>query len=799
MKRFDHLNARSTANTIKILKQYGSKAKVIAGGTDLLGQLKDNILPDYPELIVNIKTIRGLNYIKENKRGLRIGALTKLSDIESSSQVGGTYRILADASKSVATPQIRRMGTIGGNLCQGVRCWYYRYPHRVGGRITCYLKGGGQCHALAGENQYHSIFGAWKRDDVPTACSQGCPAQVDIPFYLAKIRENDLKGAAKILLERNPFPAITGRICPHFCEQDCNRGGYDDPIAIKGVERYLGDYVLESSRDVIPLPDERTDKKVAIVGSGPAGLSAAYYLRLKGHHVTVFERMEKPGGMLTYGIPPFRLPKDIVSKVVGLLEQMGILLKTKVDVGKDFPFRKLKNDFDGIFIATGAWGKPSIGLDGEELTKPGLEFLNKVNLGTREVPAGKIMVIGGGNVAIDVAITARRLGSEEVTVACLESREEMPAFQWGIEQALQEGIRLMNSWGPSRVITSKAKVTGIELIRCTSVFDRDGRFAPTFDPGTTKKVPADHIFMAVGQSPDLHSLDPDLLLSVEGGMIVVDPKSQATDTPGIFAGGDVTSGPATVVEAIAAGRRAASKMDLFLKKGSLKDKPTEEFVRPSFLTFDPTFLRPTERAEAPKTPIAERGIDVEDDLGISLDEARTEASKCFNCGCLAVNASDLAVALLAMDAKLKILGPDERRIIKIDDFYSLLGTTLRPDEIITEIQVPKPPKYSRQTFIKFSLRKAVDFPIVSVASMIQIKNGICLDARIVLGAVAPRPIRAKVSEAILKGSSIDADLAQRAAEAAISEAFPLTKNQYKVQITKTLVKRAILSICEDGN
>jgi NADPH-dependent glutamate synthase beta subunit-like oxidoreductase len=551
----------------------------------------------------------------------------------------------------------------------------------------------------------------------------------------------------------------------------------------------MGDYILEKANEIIKPTKTDTNKRVAIIGSGPAGLSAAYFLRMSGHRVTVFDRMEEPGGMLTYGIPAYRLPKDIVRCVIKMIENTGVEFKLKVNVG----VKDLKKDFDSVFLASGAWRQPSIGLEGEELTKSGLEFLTHVNCGVQEVPGKRVLVVGGGNVAVDVGITALRLGAEQVTLVCLESREEMPALEWEIEQAIEEGVKLMPSWGPCRVLQSDGKVKGIELVRCTSVFDNEGHFVPTFDNTIKEKVEVDQIIMAVGQTTDLSFIDPELSLKIDRGLIVVDQETKETNIPGIFAGGDIATGPATVIEAISVGRRGAITIDLYLRGAEAQAEAKEEKTAKPFLKFNSEYLKRTDRVKISKLPLSERNIEVEDIFGLSLNEIEMEANRCFNCGCVAVNSSDIAVALLALDAKIKIAGSRGIRIIPIAEFCGSLRNSLERDEIVTEIQIPKPLGQAKQTFLKFTLRKPIDFAIVSLASVIHVEGGVCKAASISLGAVAPIPIRAVEAEQAIKGKVINALTAGEAAEAAVRDTVTLSMNAYKVEITKTLVKRAILS------
>ena len=788
MKPFKHKDAKTINEAVK-LKRKG-KTKLIAGGTDLLGILKDKILPEYPETVINIKTIPNLDYIREDARELKVGALTKLEDIASSPIIREKYKILAEAAEAVATPHIRTMGTLGGNLCQDVRCWYYRYPNQIGGRIECYLKGGKECYALTRENQYHSVFGGLRFAHTP--CQSACPGHVNIATYLSQIRAGDLLEAARALLQNNPIPAITGRVCPHFCEQSCNRENFDESLSIRDIERFVGDYILDRGDEVIEKPEKDTRKKIAIVGSGPAGLAAAYYLRLAGHRVTVFDRMEEAGGLLRYVIPSYRLPKDIVRRTIKMFENIGVEFRLKADIGKKITLKELKKKYDAVFIGTGAWNPVSIGLDGEKSAVFGLEFLANVQKGLKKALGKKVLVIGGGNAAIDVAITSLRLGAEEATMACLESRKEMPALPWEIEQAEEENVKMMPSWGPHKILKSHGKVVGMELIRCASVFDKSGAFAPICDETVKTTVEADVIVMAVGYATDLKFAEG--VVNTSRGLIVANQETQATNVRGVFAGGAVARGAATVIEAIADGKRAAAATDAYLKKaGSDKGKAVGPLLK-----FNPEYYKKTKKLKTSRIPVNQRTIDTEDTPGFGVDQIRTEANRCFNCSCVSVNASDTGVALEALNARVKIVGARGTRTIPVAEFFGSFPNALEEGDIVTEIQVPPVRDKARQAFVKFRLRGAIDFALVSVASVVSIENGICQDARIVLGAIAPRPVRATAAEKVLVGQPLDDKQAAAAAEAALEDALPLEKNSYKIPIARELVQRAIVNLGTSG-
>jgi NADPH-dependent glutamate synthase beta subunit-like oxidoreductase len=787
VKDFNHVSAKTVDEAVKLLEGYKGKAKLVAGGTELLGELKDRALPTYPEALINIKAIPNMGYIREEAGVLKIGALTKLREMHTSPIVKEKYNILAQAALSVASPQIRNMGTVGGNLCQDVRCWYYRYPHQVAGRIMCHLKGGKGCYALNGENQYHSIFGGSRAASPP--CSLACPGNVDIPSYLSKVREGDLREAAEILLDSNPMPSITGRVCPHSCEQECNRGDFDEPVSVRDVERFMGDYILEHAKEIIKSPEGKTGQKVAIVGSGPAGLTAAYYLAKRGHAVTVFEASPKIGGMMRLVIPDYRLPKDVLDAEIEKILRVGIDVKVSTSIQSiDGLFQQ---GYDAVFLALGANRSTKMRIKGESLSSvmDGLSFLSAVNLGERVHLGNRVAVIGGGNTAIDSARVALRLGAKEVTIIYRRTRVEMPASGDEVEEALSEGIKVIFLATPTEVRRVKDQ---LELV-CTRMElgepDASGRRQPVPVAGSEFSMNFDSIIAAVGQTPDV----PEQFgLKVKRQKTLqADPDTQATDRQGVWAGGDVVTGSATVISAIAAGKRAAVSIDRYLTgaEAETKDKATGQ----TFLKFNNEYLKTTSKAKAPTVPISSRSLDVEDTFGLGLTEIETEANRCFNCSCLAVNTSDIGVALVALEAKVKIAGSEGVRIIPIKDFFGAMGNVLEADEVVTEIQVPRPPEKAKQAFLKFRLREAVDFAIVSVASVINSSGGVCQDAKIALGAVAPAPIRAAAAEQAIKGKAIDAATAEAAAAAAVAGAIPLSENAYKVEVARTLVKRALLS------
>ncbi len=785
MKQFLFIRGESMEAAEKILSESRGRARPIAGGTDLLGGLKDAIYPSCPETLVDLKSVDGLTGVEEGVEGLHIGAMTRIRDVAGHPVIRSRYAALAQAAESVASPQIRNMGTLAGNICQEPRCWYYRHPDNT---FHCARKGGDRCNAFTGDNRFHSVFGAMRVDLTP--CMAACPIQTDIAAYLELLREDKIDEAATLLLNVNPMPAVTGRVCPHYCEQNCSRSQFDDSVSIRGIERFLGDHILANRGRFIQPPALDSGKSVAVVGAGPSGLSAAYFLRLSGHRVVVFDRMEEAGGMLRYGIPSFRLPKGIVEDTVSFLKGSGVEFVLGVEIGRDSPPSRLLEDYHALYMAGGAWSAVPIGLEGEEHAQTGIDFLASVNMGKHTEPGKRVLVIGGGNVAVDAAVTAKRLGAEHVFMACLEKREEMPALEWEIEHALQEGIELLTSLGPSRILLSGPGITGMELVGCSSVFDQEGRFAPVYDHSQQRTIECDTVILAVGQRPDDSLAEPGT--GKEHGRTIVDPISNRTHVQGVYAGGDAVTGPATVVEAIAAGRRAALGINEYL--GFVCGGGGKRARAGLLNRFHADCLGANERQEAERRPPSSRSLHKEDQKGLHPNQLLKEADRCFNCGCIAVCPSDLAPVLTALEAKI-ITG---KRAIQAEGFFSAgpMGSTVLDDgELVSGVFIPY--RDSRKTsYMKFRIRNSIDFPVASVAVALDMEGSTVHRARIVLGAAAPIPLRARRAEMVLEGVRPGEAEVVKASQAAVAGAMPLKNNAYKVSIFRALVKRAIMKALE---
>ncbi len=402
-------------------------------------------------------------------------------------------------------------------------------------------------------------------------CKTACPAHIAVQGYIRLASQGKYREALELIKKENPFPAVCGRICPHGCESECTRGDIDEPIAIDEIKKFIADRELDSKNRFVPEKRHEYGKKIAVVGAGPAGLSCAYYLALDGYRVTVFEKEEKVGGMLTLGIPAFRLEKDVVEAEIEVLRELGVEFKTGVEVGRDVTLAKLREEgYQAFYLAIGAQGGRRLGVEGEDAQGviAGVEFLRNVNLGRETELSGRVLVIGGGNVAVDVARTAVRTGADSVSLYCLESRSEMPALDEEVEETLAENIAINNGWGPRRILTENGRVTGVEFHKCVRVFNSEGRFAPEFDENEVMVVEADYVLLSIGQSIEWGGLLEGSKVKLgRGNTASADALTYQTDEPDVFVGGDAFTGPKFAIHAIAAGKEGAISIHRYVQPG----------------------------------------------------------------------------------------------------------------------------------------------------------------------------------------------------------------------------------------
>lgn len=486
--------------------------------------------------------------------------------------------------------------------------------------------------------------------DCVSPCQVACPAGVDVQGYIALINRGAYKEAVQLIKEALPLPTVIGRICPHPCEDACRRNIIDQPVSICALKRFVADYEMLSKEKIVPPVKPKTGFRVAIIGSGPAGLSSAYYLVQMGHEVVIFEALPKPGGMLRYGIPDYRLPKDILDREIEAITGLGVVIRTGEALGKDFTIDSLfKDGFHAVFLAIGAHQDIRMNIEGEDLegVLSGIEFLRSISIGKTVGIGKRVAVIGGGNTAIDAARSALRLGAEEVMIVYRRSRAEMPASKWEVKAAEEEGIKIHFLAAPTKIIGRDGKVNSIECIKMAlGEPDASGRPRPIPIPGSEFVLPVDTVIAAIGQRPDLSFLAKEAgLIKVERGNIKVDPDTLITDMKGVFAGGDCVTGPASAVEAIAAGKRAALSINRYLKgerlvdkkpfnisKGKLEELKMEEFA----------YVERRHRVEMPKLRPEERRYNFKEvELGYTEDMARREAQRCIGCGCKALHTCTL--------------------------------------------------------------------------------------------------------------------------------------------------------------
>ena len=484
--------------------------------------------------------------------------------------------------------------------------------------------------------------------DTGTApCKTACPAHIAVQGYLKMAAQGRYKDALALIKKDNPFPAVCGHVCNRRCEDACTRGTIDEAIAIDEVKKFIAMQDLKADTRYIPEPVVPAtkgyfDEKIAIIGGGPAGLSCAFYLAQKGYKPTVFEKNKKAGGMLVYGIPSFKLEKDVVEAEIDVMRQMGVDIKTGVEVGKDITIDELKKQgYKAFYIAIGCQGSRKAGVAGEDAkgVMSAVDFLKEAG-STHEFPLeGDVVVIGGGNVAIDVARTSTRVGDYNVSMFCLEDRANMPASEEEIEEAVEEGVKLDCGWGPKEILTENGKVTGIVLKRCTSVKDADGRFNPQYDENDTKTVKCSHVFLSIGQTTIWGDLLKGTKVEIDGVRVKADKLTYQTTDPDVFIGGDVYTGPRFAIDAIAAGKEAAISI--------------HRYVQPhSSLTIgrDPNYYVELDKDDysvekydntGRQRPAKKSGVDklsFRSDAGVFTEEqVKKETARCLGCGATIVD------------------------------------------------------------------------------------------------------------------------------------------------------------------
>jgi formate dehydrogenase (NADP+) beta subunit len=503
----------------------------------------------------------------------------------------------------------------------------------------------------------------WLERNFP--CQQACPVHTEAGKYVALIAEGRFREAYAVARRPNPLASICGRICAAPCEAVCRRGEIDAPVSIRALKRFVTErFGVESMMDFSVLSEiygRRTDhylEKVAVVGSGPAGLACAHDLALLGYPVTIFEAAPVAGGMLRLGVPEYRLPRALIQLEVNAILSLGVELRTNVRLGKDFTLADLRRDFQAVFLGVGAMRSRDLAVPGVELdgVLRGVDYLLNVNLGYKVEMGRRVVVIGGGNVAIDVARTAARggeqenlqrnlsvvqaldvarsavrFGAREVIVCCLESESEMPAAKDEVEEAEREGVQLRHRLGPKRFLGENGSLTGVEFVTASRVFDETGRFSPQFVDGSETVIPTDTVVMAIGQTGDLSFLGPEDGVDNRGGRITIDAATLATSAPGVYAGGDAAFGPRIAINAVADGKLAAKSIDERLRGGP---RPGEQGMVE--IEIHTRFRREVDyegipRQRPPTRPLARRIGIAEVEECFSETAARREGQRCLHC------------------------------------------------------------------------------------------------------------------------------------------------------------------------
>ena len=521
-------------------------------------------------------------------------------------------------------------------------------------------------------------------------CKTACPAHIAVQGYINLAAQGRYLDALKLIKQDNPFPAVCGSICNRRCEEACTRGDVDRAVAIDEIKKFIAEQDMKAEHRYVPpmnsCTHEKFDQKVAIIGGGPAGMSCAYFLVIEGYSPVVFEKEAVPGGMLVNGIPSFRIGKDVVKSEIDVLREMGVEFKCGVEVGKDITIQQLREEgYQAFYVAVGLQQASKLNIAGEDLkgVKSGLDFLREVNAGKLKKLTGDVVVIGGGNAAIDVARAALRLTKGSVNMYCLEKDEEMPTVPDEKNAGIADGVVINNSWAPKAILGEGGKVTGIELMRCVSVRDASGKFAPVYDENETITVPCSNVLVAIGQ----RSVYGDVLAgtaaeTADGRLIAHDAVTFQSNEPDIFVGGDCATGPKYTIDAIATGREGAVSIHRFVNKGQTLTihRNTREFKE---LNKDDIVL-PTEKIKKPaRAAVAIDSKKVrtmqDDRVTFTEEQIRSEASRCLSCGRSVVDPNKcigcgICTTKCEFDAiHLKRVRPQNSKMIPAEDKFKAIG------------------------------------------------------------------------------------------------------------------------------
>jgi len=543
-------------------------------------------------------------------------------------------------------------------------------------------------------------------DTGSSPCKAECPAHIAIQGYIKLAAQGKYREALELIKNENPFPAVCGRVCPRYCESACTRADIDDPIAIDDIKKFIAEQDLLQEHRFVPKVRHDYGQKIAVIGAGPAGLSCAYYLAVDGYKVSVFEKQQALGGMLKFGIPSFRLEKSVVDAEIDILKELGVEFKTGVEVGKDITLNDLRSQgYKAFYLAIGAQAGRKIEIEGEDAhgVITGVEFLRTVNLKQATALHGSVVVIGGGNVAIDVARTAVRAGGTQVAMYCLESRPEMPALPEEIEEALAEGIGINNSWGPKRIITENGRVTGVEFKKCVAVFDDQKRFSPRYDESRTMTVKADHVLISVGQAIEWGELIAGSKIELNANKTIkADPETFQTGEHDVFAGGDALTGPKFAIDAIAMGKEGAISIHRYVQPGqSLTLGRIKRNYRPldkENLDLKGYDLLPRQKASRAEGNVCKEAFkDIRGTL--TEEQVKKETERCLGCGATVVD-EYLCVGCGVCTTRCKF---DAIKLVRKYDSPSVELKELKPTVM----------KYALKRKLRIALKKATG-PLTSM-------------------------------------------------------------------------------------